>query len=290
MKTYLDCYPCFLRQALSAARRAGASPEQQRRIVLRIMDQLHSFPADATPPEMAEAIHALVHTETRNPDPYRAAKQAATEQALALLAQLRERVMTATDPLNTAVRIAIAGNIIDHGVAESFDLEATLERVLAQPFAIDGLNALRQALAETDSVLYLADNAGETVFDRVLIEHLPHPVTYVVKAAPIINDATHEDALAAGLGEVSEIIDNGSAAPGTLLTRCSEPFLERFARAPLIIAKGQANYETLSEATAPIFFLLQAKCGVIAGDLGVKQGDIVLKAPKISGQEPRQLS
>ena len=215
-----------------------------------------------------------------SPDPYRQTKTDATEQALALLPQLRERVQAAADPLDLAVRVAIAGNIIDQGVAETFELEATVDRVLAQPFAIDGLSALRRALRRTNSILYLADNAGETVFDRVLIENLPHPVSYVVKAEPVINDATRDDALGAGLAEVAEIIDNGSAAPGTVLARCSAPFRERFEGASLIVATGQANYETLSGLTAPIFFLLQAKCSVIADELGVSQGAIVLKAPE----------
>lgn len=284
MKTSLDCYPCFLRQALSAARRAGASPEQQHGILLATMDQLRSVAADATPPEMAERIHRLVRDRTGDPDPYRQAKQDATRQALALLPRLRDLVRASADPLDTAVRIAIAGNIIDHGVAESFALEATLERVLAQPYVRDGLAALRQALAGTETVLYLGDNAGETVFDRVLIEHLSRPVTYVVKGAPIINDATREDAIAAGLDAVAEIIDNGSQAPGTLLDRCSAAFRERFHRATLVIAKGQANYETLSDSPAPIFFLLQAKCGVIAGDLGVKVGDILLEPGRRGGR------
>jgi len=113
----------------------------------------------------------------------------------------------------------------------------------------------------------------------VLIETIARPVTYVVKASPVINDATREDALAAGLDALSEIIDNGSDAPGTLLEHCSAAFREQFAKAPLIIAKGQANYETLSETQAPVFFLLQAKCTVIAGDLHVPVGSVVLKAP-----------
>jgi len=276
MKTYLDCYACFLRQALSAARRADASPEQQHRILIQTMDHLRSLPATATPPEMAETIHRLAREETGTPDPYRAAKQDATRQALDLLPHLRDLVRASADPLETAVRIAIAGNIIDQGVAESFELESTLERVLTQPFGIDGLAELRAALTTADTILYLGDNAGETVFDRVLIEHLAKPVTYVVKGAPIINDATREDAIAAGLDQVAEIIDNGSEAPGTLLERCSDAFRARFERARLIIAKGQANYETLSESPAPIFFLLQAKCSVIAGDMGMHTGDIVL--------------
>lgn len=279
MKTYLDCYPCFLRQALSAARRAGAVPEQQHGILRSTMEHLQSLPVDATPPAMAEVIHRLVREQTNDPDPYRAVKCDATAQALALLPDLRERVRAGNDPLETAVRIAIAGNIIDYGVAEAFDLEAALERVLRQPFAIDGSLMLSRSLTTADAVLYLGDNAGETVFDRVLIEHLvslSKRVTYVVKAFPIINDATRDDALAAGLDEVAEIIDNGSGAPGTLLNRCSEPFRARFERATLIIAKGQANYESLSESSASIFFLLQAKCGVIARDLGVAQGSIVV--------------
>jgi uncharacterized protein with ATP-grasp and redox domains len=278
MKTYLDCYPCFLRQALSAARRAGASIEQQREIIAETMDRLKVMPEAATPPEMADGIHRLVRARTKNPDPYSQAKKDATKQALALLPRLRELVRAADDPLSTAARIAIAGNIIDYGAAESYELEATLERVLEQPFAVDGLSLFRGALAEVDSVLYLADNAGETVFDRAFIENLSQPVTYVVKAGPIINDATREDALAARLNEVAEIIDNGSDAPGTLLARCSRDFRDRFGRASLIIAKGQANYETLSGSAAPICFLLQAKCPVIAGDLGVEQAGIVVKA------------
>jgi len=278
MKTYLDCYPCLLRQALSAARRAGASSEQQRGIVLETMGQLKRMPEAATPPEIADGIHRLVRARTKNPDPYRQAKKDATHQALGLLPRLRELVRASADPRETAVRIAIAGNIIDYGASEGYELEATLERVLAQPLALDGLARLRAGLAEADAVLYLGDNAGETVFDRVLIENLSQSVTYVAKAGPIINDATREDALAAGLNEVAEIIDNGADAPGTLLARCFEAFRDRFSRATLIIAKGQANYESLSSAKAPICFLLQAKCPVIADDLGLEQGAVVAKA------------
>ncbi|MFN2218154.1 MAG: damage-control phosphatase ARMT1 family protein [Anaerolineae bacterium] len=197
---------------------------------------------------------------------------------MALLPHLRDLLHGAKDPLVTAVRIAIAGNIIDYGAAESFALEATLERVLEAPFVVDALDWLRQSLAVANSVLYLADNAGETVFDRVLIEQLAVPATYVVKAKPVIDDATREDALTVGVDEVAEIIDNGSGAPGTLLWRCFEAFSERFEQASLIIAKGQANYETLSTTPAPTCFLLQAKCPVIADDLGVDQGGIVVKA------------
>ena len=277
MKTYLDCYPCFLRQALNAARRANASDDQQRQILLKTMDELASLPADATPPQMASRIHRQVRQLTKISDPYRQAKDEATQQALALYPKLKKLVSLSSEPLETALRIAIAGNIIDLGVAESYDLEATLERVLRQNLAINDIETLRTALMEHRSILYLADNAGETVFDRVLIETLDQSITYVVKASPIINDATREDAIAAGIDRAAEIIDNGSDAPGTLLDQCSKSFRDRFSQAKMIIAKGQANYESLSGNPAPIFFLLQAKCSVIARNLGVDEGSIILK-------------
>lgn len=277
MKTYLDCYPCFLRQALDATRRTGASDEMQQEILLKAMDELKSLPSGTTPPEIAYKIHQLVRQKTKAVDPYKQAKNKATQEALALYPKLKEMVSTARDPLEMAVRIAITGNIIDLGVTDSYDIEVTLNRVLTQPLAINDLASLRRQLAASSSILYLADNAGETVFDRVLIEQLQKPITYVVKAGPIINDATHEDAIAAGIDRVAEIIDNGSQAPGTMFEQCSASFLKRFKQAELIIAKGQANYESLSEYSAPIFFLLQAKCDVIARDLGIAKTDIVVK-------------
>lgn len=277
MKTYLDCYPCFLKQALSAARRAGASEELQQEILLTAMNDLQSLPTGVTPPEMACKIHKSVRQKTNTLDPYKLAKDQATQEALALYPELKNKVRTASDPLEMAARIAIAGNIIDLGVTDTYDIEATLDRVLTQSFAINDLPALRKQIDECSSILYLADNAGETVFDRVLIELINKPVTYVVKAGPIINDAIRDDAIAAGIDQVATIIDNGSQAPGTIFEQCSESFLQHFQQAELIIAKGQANYESLSDYSAPLFFLLQAKCDVIARDLGVIETDIILK-------------
>jgi len=278
MKARPDCYPCFLRQALDAARRAGASEEQQRKILQTTMDELSTFPADTMPPQMAQQIHRQVRRLSDNSDPYRPGKLEATQKALDLYPELKRRVAQSPEPLEIAVRIAITGNIIDLGVSEHYDLEATLERVLHQPFAINDYVSFQAALTRSKStLLYLGDNAGETVFDRVLIETLDRPVTYAVKAAPILNDATREDAISAGLGNITEIIDNGSDAPGTLLDDCSSTFRERFERADLIIAKGQGNYESLSSHSAPVFFLLQAKCSVIAHNLSVNEGDIILK-------------
>jgi uncharacterized protein with ATP-grasp and redox domains len=301
MKTSLDCFPCLLRQALEAARMAQADAGQQRAILNRVMELLVGVSADSTSAETLYRVHRIVREMTGVKDPYRSVKEEATRNALQLVPGLREIVAQADDPLEQAVRIAIAGNIIDfapgtvlslvlspstalrinpvEGLSKDvqFTLEATLERVLRQPFAINDLEALRQALSQAERVLYLADNAGETVFDRVLVETLEQPVIYAVKGGPILNDATWEDAVAAGIGEVAEIVSTGSDAPGMILESCSPAFRQLYDQAQVIIAKGQANHEALGEGDRRLFFLLQVKCPVLGREMGVESGNIVLK-------------
>jgi uncharacterized protein with ATP-grasp and redox domains len=277
MRTYLDCYPCFLRQALDAARRAGAGDDQQRAVLDRVLEMLQQIALSSTPPEIGDRVHRIVRREIGHRDPYRAIKEAGTCQALALYPQLKTWVQESDDPLDVAVRLSIAGNIIDLGPQQQYDLWGVIERVLAQPFAVDNRTAFREAFSRNGQVLYLADNAGETVFDRILIEALQQPVVYAVKGGPVLNDATREDALAAGVDQVAQLIETGSDAPGTILDRCSDEFRQLYEKVGMVVAKGQANYETLSGTGPKVFFLLQVKCPVIARDVGVTVGSIVLK-------------
>jgi uncharacterized protein with ATP-grasp and redox domains len=277
MKTYLDCLPCMLRQALEAARMADANVGQQRAVLNRVMELLAGVSADSTPPETGYHVHRIVREMTGVKDPYKLVKEESTRNALQLLPRLREIVAQADDPLEQAVRIAIVGNIIDLAPGIQFTLEATLERVLHQPFAINDLETLRQVLSSAQSVLYLADNAGETVFDRMLIETLEQPVIYAVKGGPVLNDATWQDAVAAGIEEVAEIVSTGSDAPGTVLESCSPAFRQLCDEAEVIIAKGQANHEALGKGDRRLFFLLQVKCPVLGREVGAEPGSIVLQ-------------
>jgi uncharacterized protein with ATP-grasp and redox domains len=277
VRTYLDCYPCFLQQVLESSRVAGLNESQQQVLVQRVLLEAGRFDPTFVPCEMSSRLQAMVREASGNGDPYRTVKDAGTQTALAMYTHLKDLVQRSADPLEMAVRLSIAGNIIDLGVPHEFDLESTVERVLTQPFAVNDLPAFRDALAKSSSVLYLGDNAGETVFDRLLIETLPVPVTYAVKASATVNDATREDAVAAGLHQVATIVDNGSDALGTLLHRCSPEFVKMVEAAELIIAKGQANFESLDGGGAPVFYLLQAKCQVIARHLGVQQYGMILR-------------
>jgi len=282
MKTYLDCYPCFLRQALEAARVNSASEQEQRAVLDRVMQLLEAADLNATPPEIGRRVHRIVRAALQGVDPYRKLKAESTRQALDLYEPLRELVEAADDPLEAGVRLAIAGNLIDYGPpgapADATTLYRAVNDALQQPLAVNHLEHFRRHLADAKDVLYLADNAGETVFDRVLIETMDRPTTYVVRGAPVLNDAMVEDALAAGLDRVARIMDNGSDAPGTILDQCSAAVREEFDTASVVVAKGQGNYETLSDCDRDVFFLLQVKCPVIAQHVGVPVGSMVIKS------------
>jgi uncharacterized protein with ATP-grasp and redox domains len=277
LRTYLDCYPCFLRQALSAARRAGGDNRRQLSVVRHSLALLEALEPGATPPEIAHRLHSIVREEIGASDPYGLAKEESTRQAIGLYPALKDRVRLSSDPLGCALRLSIAGNIIDLGAADDYEnLERVIERVLSQPLAVDHRPNLFTAIERADHILFLADNAGETVFDRIFIEALTVPVVYAVKKNPIINDATVKDAHEAGLDRVATVIDNGTDAPGTVMALCSKEFMDAFTSAPVVIAKGQAHYETLSEADPKVFCLLQIKCPVIARDIGAPVGGIAV--------------
>jgi len=281
MKSYLDCYPCFFKQAIKTSRMITSDEKKIWQILNEVSLSLPDVPFGATPPEIGREVYRIISKRTGIKDPYRKIKEKCTRQALSLYPELKKLINSAEDRLMTAVRISIAGNIIDYGANFDFDLKKDIGTILSQDFSINHYQEFCEALDKARKILYLADNAGETVFDRLLIEEINRPVIYVVRAHPIINDATREDALLAGIDKVADIVSSGCDAPGNILKFCSDKFLSIYRSADLIISKGQGNYEGLSDEERPIFFLLRAKCHVIASDIGINEESIVLmKASK----------
>jgi len=281
MKTFLDCIPCFVRQALDSAKLATDDEQIHEQVVREALRMAADLEMSQSPPAIGQKIHRLIRRLIGDNDPYQRIKEQFNNLALKLYPELKKRVTESEDPFATAVRLAIAGNIIDFGVKTSLtesDVEKTIEQSLLDHFDDNRIQGFKEAVTQAEKILYLADNAGEIVFDRLLIEQLPvKRVTVVVKGEPVINDATMEDAVTAGLDKIVEVIDNGSDAPGTILESCSQSFRDRFDKADLIIAKGQGNYETLSDIDKNIFFILKAKCPVIARDIGCEVGEMILQ-------------
>jgi len=284
MHIYLDCIPCFVRQSLDAARHATEDTRVHERVVREVLGLANNLDMSETPPVIGQKIHRLIRELVEVDDPYHNVKQQFNNVALKLYPEMRTHILESADPLETAVRLAIAGNIIDFGVnseLQESELEETINQCLSQELMDMQLEPFRNAVNEAADILYLADNAGEIVFDRLLIEQMPvEKITLAVKGSPVINDATMEDAAVAGLPKIVEVIDNGSDAPGTILESCSEFFKERFENADLVIAKGQGNYETLSDVARNIFFILKAKCPVISADIGCEVGKMILQKTK----------
>jgi len=277
MKTYLDCIPCFLNQALRAGRIITEDENKLRTILDEVGIILRDIPLERTPPEIGMLVYKKVGELTGEFDPYHNIKKDSTEKALSLYHLLKDEVVKSKDRLLTAIKIAIAGNVIDYGVNRVFNIEEDIDKVLKNDFAIFDYDKFKHYLDKTNEILYIGDNSGESVFDRILIEELDKPVKYVVRGIPIINDVTYEDALQAGIGKVAHILSSGTSAPGTVLRTCNPEFMKIYNNSNFIISKGQGNYEALSDERHPIFFLLMAKCSVIANEIGVVEGDIILK-------------
>lgn len=277
MKTYLECIPCFFKQALFAARAATDDETEVKRVLDGVARLVPGIPMSLPPPEIARGVYAEVRRVTGVRDPFKAHKEESIRNTLALYAEMKSMVELAEDPLWAAVRIAIVGNVIDMGANPDFDLEAEMKAVQERTLAIDDYDSFRRTAETARTILYLGDNAGETVFDRLLIETLGKDTVYAVRDEPIINDAIVEDAEKSGIGRVARIMSSGCDAPGTILSRCSPAFLEIFGAADMIVSKGQGNFESLSGEEAPIFYLLKTKCPVIARHLGTKTGDMILR-------------
>ena len=281
MKTYLDCLPCFMNQALRAGRIATNDEKKIKKLLDEVGKLIQQIPMEHTPPENGEIIYRKICEITGNKDPYKNIKAKNISHALNLYPSLKEKVKKSDDRLLTAIRIAIAGNIIDLGVNKEFDLVNDVEKILHQEFAICDYNLFRQELNIAKEVLYIGDNSGEAVFDKILIEELGKPVTFVVREIPIINDITRKEAEQIGIDKIAKVISSGTTAPGTILDLCNDNFIRKFENADMIISKGQGNYEGLSGVDRSIFFLLKVKCPVIARNIGVMENNIVLKGMNI---------
>jgi len=280
MQTTLDCMSCFVRQAVDAVRMVTDEPGIQQEVLHGVFRRLSRTPLQQSPLVMAQYIHRLIRELSGEKDPYLQAKQWSNDLALKLYPRVEEMVRDSASPIEMAVRMAIAGNAIDFGPHNHIDkkhVDEAIEHAIESPLNGD-FAAFTDAVSQARSILYIADNAGEIVFDRLLIEQIgPERVTVGVRGMPVLNDATMTDAEVAGLIGLVEVIENGSDAPGTLLDDCSEEFRRRFYETDMIVAKGQGNYESLSDADREVFLVLKVKCPVIAAELDCPVSSLLVR-------------
>ncbi|MCI5778816.1 MAG: ARMT1-like domain-containing protein [Lentisphaeria bacterium] len=282
MLVQMDCYKCILKQCTElAAESAAALPERNRmlrRYLTAVMDRLD----DSTPPEVAEALFAIHRDVTGVDDPYAEIKLRSTDLALTLLPEFAAAVAESADPFLTALRIAIGGNVIDYGVNPDFQLDRAAELIreaAGMPLDMTAVGELRRRTAAARRVIYLLDNCGEAVFDRLLIDRIgADKVTLAVRGGAIINDVTRAELDRSGLGGLP-VIDTGSRTPGVSRKSSSRKFLDALRRADVVIAKGQGNFESLygDPEFANVFFLFRVKCPVLVRFAGVRLHSLQVK-------------
>lgn len=278
MRIYPDCYECFIRQVLRAGRMVDATEETVNLALQKVLSVMQQIPVESNPAEISSEVQRIIFDVVTHYDHFDEIKKTSTQQALDIYPLMKKMVDESEDPLSIAIRLSIAGNIIDYGVTEQIpELWQSVKQAIRQPLSIDDSKTFYEYLAKADHILYLADNVGETVFDRLLIDELPVPVTYVVKSGPMVNDAMIEDAEAAGIDTCARIISSGAQVVGTVFSKSSSEFLKEFENAPLIISKGQANFETLSESDPKVFCFFQVKCPVIGRHLSAPIGSSIIR-------------
>lgn len=284
MKLQQECVTCIIAQVKNVTRMFGLSEAQKK----AAMDDTHAYLAQAnyegcTPESMGELWQILL-LHVGGADPYATIKSLCNQQAMKMLPQTQEKIARAREPFTVALKYAIAGNLIDYGLEHPVSIDeqnTAIDAIANTAFSLDDSDKLLSALSRANTMLYLGDNAGEIVFDKLLIEQirLRFPsldISFVVKGSPVLNDVTYTDAEEVGMPEVARVIDNGDASPGTVLPRTSKAFREAFASADVILSKGQGNYESLSGVEKEhLFFLFTAKCDTVCIEAGVPKFSIV---------------
>jgi len=283
MRTYFECLPCFAKQAMTILEFIPG--KHHEKFIRESMRMLGDVDYSLTPPQLAGIMYKIAYKYTGKTDFYKEKKRKSNEFVMRLYPKLEESIRQSDDPFSTAVRYAVAGNIIDFGATHNFDMEVLDKEICdalkSTEITEEELNKLKSEIEKAENILYIGDNAGEIVFDKLLLSELPiERVVFSVRGGPVINDALIEDAETVGITDIVKVISSGAALPGTCPSECSDEFLSYFNNADLIISKGQGNYETLSSVNKNIFFLLKIKCPVVAKSLSGKIGHCVcMKSP-----------
>lgn len=280
MKAQPDCIVCLFRQALSAVRLVTDDPEIHRQVLAKIARLVADTSLDNTPAGFSQPAYKIIEEITGVKDPYKNLKKETNRIALNMKRHLRLLIEKSDDPLDAALHVAAAGNVIDAGVDRKFDVEKDVIELIGRNFAINDIEDLKKELGRGKKLFYIGDNAGEIVFDTLLVEQILKTRTeiiFTVKSGPIINDATMEDAEVSGMTKLVKVIETGSNAIGINWQDISDEFRQAVENTDIIIGKGHGNFETCNDRPENIYFLLKVKCPMVANAIGAEVENIVFK-------------
>lgn len=273
-----ECYFCHNKTLEKLIQKFKPGEQTAQQFIFAVHDFI-SNNRDIHNPVLATEIQRIAGRYLEKSNLYAEEKQQANDMLLSNYEHWQNIVEHSDQPFYTAAKLAVIGNIIDYGAhSVGKDITKQIDSLYQKDLAINHVSALQKAVAQAENILYLGDNCGEIVFDKLFIETMKHPkVTFAVRGKPVINDATLEEAKQVGMQDVCQVISNGADAPSTLLDLCSKEFLQAFNEADLIVSKGQGNFEGLMTLKHPnLYFLLIAKCNPMAKFLNVQKNDMVI--------------
>lgn len=278
MRSSIECIPCNMSSLIRILKRAGVSKEAQQKAIKKFMERLINLDSfDMTPVHMGREIRCVISEIFGEVDLYREMKDSANDLLLSLYSELKTVVLESSNPIETALRFSVAGNIIDFAPGHEIDVVKTLRKSIETEFAINDLDRLLTDIERAKSILVIGDNCGEAVLDKLFLELLDIPIKYfAVRSAPVLNDVTMREAKLMSIEEVATVIESGTDAPGTLLDRITPEFKEILYSSDVVISKGQGNFESLSDIDREVYFLLMTKCDVVSGYIGVEKGSFIV--------------
>lgn len=285
MRYSMECLPCLLNQGIRVARLYLENEEEQRTLLKSIITEIAVMDHNASAPYIAHKVHRALKEALQNPDPYQKEKLYYNQEMLKLEDDFSRLVESAVNPLDVALKLAAAGNIIDFGPGYDLSRDNVLKTIkdsMEKDYSQEVFLSLAAALEDADKLLYLGDNAGEIVFDKIFIrtikERYPHlQINFATRGEPIMNDVTEEDAYLVGIDDYANIINNGTDIPGTILEHCSDIFVNAFNQADVIISKGQGNFESLyGNGYNNLYYIFLCKCDLFMDRFGARPNDLVL--------------
>jgi len=290
MKAKPNCIACAMKQARIIMDKNNVEKSKQVKLEDEIYNILFNMDSELTPGHYFSEILFYLSKTLGIADFYLEDKRKHNHQAMGLLPMLNSFLDKSSERLLTALLLSAAGNIIDLGISNTFNLEKNIEKCLREGFEIDDYKTFKSDLLSASNLLLIADNAGEIVFDKLLIEQIQiysqrHgndrlDIKVMVKDKPVLNDATMQDAIEINLTNTCDVITTQCNYIGAPLELIGPNALNSFNEADIIIAKGQGNYETLGEEKSlhnRLYILLQAKCQVIANSLNVDRMKTIFK-------------
>jgi len=283
MQVYPECIPCLASRVLYEAKLSSTDLSTQLKAEEAAAKAMCRMGFEGPIALLSTEVHRAVYRVLGDDDPYRHVKRLANETAVKLLPTVQSLIQASSDPFRSAVIAAIIGNTFDFGVlgfeVATDDFEKEVATIYRHGLDIDDTDAMKPLLSD---VVYVADNVGEIVYDGLLMEQmrkLGARVTLVVRGGPILTDATVEDVWESGLDKVAnDVITTGSNAIGIKLDEIPAELRDLLPRASLIVAKGMANYEMLSEYSfKPVAYLMRVKCAPVAASVGARVGDFIAR-------------